>query len=85
METDYPDIKPTPPRDVAVLHLMRDTGGSFAQALADAWFKADPHNQALLHGAFGWLYQQYRDKLYSNDDSADVVGDPDQTSFLEDN
>jgi|14BtaG_2_1085337.scaffolds.fasta_scaffold00492_24 hypothetical protein len=67
---DFPDVvTSSPPRDVAVLHHMRDTGGSFVQALADAWFKADPRNQELLHGAFGWLYRKYRDSLYDSDHS----------------
>lgn len=83
--TDPPELRDKmPPRDVAVLHHMRDTGGGFVKALADAWFRADPRNQALLHGAFGWIYQQYRDRLYSNDDSAEAVEDPDQQTLLQD-
>jgi hypothetical protein len=82
--SDFPDLpETTPPRDVAVLHHMHDTGGSFVRALADAWFKADPHNQRLMHGAFGHYYQQYRDSLYSNDASAEVVDDPDQATLLQ--
>jgi len=81
--TDFPDLPTTtPPRDVAVLHHMRDTGGGFVRALADAWLKADPRNQRLLHGAFGHYYQQYRDSLYSNDDSAEAVEDADQQELL---
>lgn len=72
----------TPPRDIAVLHHMRDTGGGFVQSLATAWMRADPNNQELLHGAFGWIYNQYRDALYSTEpatdaDAADAVeGEP---------
>lgn len=71
-----------PPRDVAVLHHMKDTGGAFVSKLADAWFSADPRNQALLYMAFGDYYRQYRDSLYSNDAAESAPVDEDQASLL---
>lgn len=38
---------------------MRRYGGSFAKALAEAWFKADLDNQRKLENAFPDLFIDY--------------------------
>jgi hypothetical protein len=38
---------------------MRQYGGSFAQAMAEAWFKADDVNQARIKAAFPDLWIVY--------------------------
>ena len=39
---------------------MEKIGGSFAAALAVAYFHADGDNQALILGAFPGLFEKYR-------------------------
>jgi hypothetical protein len=34
-------------------------GGGFARAIAAAWYKADPENQATLKAAFPGLWVEY--------------------------
>jgi len=46
-------------RKYEIVHQMRERGGSFAQALADAWFKADSENRAKLEAAFPQLFDSY--------------------------
>jgi len=38
---------------------MRQYGGSFARALAEAWFKADVVNQQRLEQAFPDFFERY--------------------------
>ena len=45
----------------AAAHEMRKTGGSFAAAIASAFFLADLGNQAILLDAFGHLFEKYID------------------------
>lgn len=40
-------------------HLMARQGGSFASAIADAYFVADRHNRHRLLAAFGDLFQKF--------------------------
>lgn len=40
-------------------HKMHKTGGSFAAAIADAFFVADSHNKTLLLNAFGHLFERF--------------------------
>jgi hypothetical protein len=40
-------------------HNMRDYGGGFASAIADAYFVADRTNKDLLLGAFGHLFEAF--------------------------
>jgi len=40
-------------------HRMREQGGSFAAAIANAYFFADRSNTKLLLGAFGHLFERY--------------------------
>jgi len=40
---------------------MQMYGGSFAQAIADAWVVADPQNRARLEAAFADLFARYMD------------------------
>ena len=42
--------------------LMRDTGGSFAKALAAAWFAADKDNKKRIEVAFADLFSVYIEK-----------------------
>jgi len=44
-----------------VLSAMQYHGGSFVQALAVAWFRADEENVARLKAAFPELWQEYAD------------------------
>jgi hypothetical protein len=39
---------------------MQMYGGSFAQAIADAWVCADPVNRAKLEDTFSELFNKYR-------------------------
>lgn len=39
---------------------MERNGGSFARALAQAWFKADLNNQAIIEKSFEYLISQYK-------------------------
>lgn len=43
----------------AAAHEMRKIGGSFAAAIASAFFLADYGNQATLLDAFGHLFEKY--------------------------
>lgn len=45
--------------DYDVAKIMRQHGGSFAQAMAEAWFKADRPNQARIKDAFPDLWITY--------------------------
>lgn len=47
--------------DYDIAKMMRKCGGSFAQAMAEAWFKADPINQARIKAAFPDLWITYAD------------------------
>lgn len=40
-------------------HRMRDQGGSFASAIATAYFFADKDNTQRLLAAFGHLFERY--------------------------
>jgi hypothetical protein len=44
---------------LAVLDAMERYGGGFVSALAVAWRKADPQNQAKLRTAFDNYYREY--------------------------
>jgi hypothetical protein len=50
-----------PITDLEVLSAMVKHGGSFAQALAGAWLRADPINSAKLKAAFPDLWGQYEE------------------------
>lgn len=43
----------------AAAHEMGRTGGSFAAAIADAYFHADYGNRAILLDAFGHLFELF--------------------------
>jgi len=43
----------------AAAHLMDRTGGSFASAIAQAYFRADKDNTERLLAAFGHLFERY--------------------------
>jgi len=45
--------------DYDIAKVMRQYGGSFAQAMAEAWFKADGPNQARIKAAFPDLWIVY--------------------------
>ena len=47
--------------DYAVIEAMRALGGSFIQALAEAFHRADPYNTAKLKAAFPDYWQEYAD------------------------
>lgn len=47
-------------------HEMHKTGGSFAAAIADAFFVADSHNKAILLNAFGHLFERFIEEEVSN-------------------
>jgi hypothetical protein len=44
--------------------LMEKIGGGFASALALAYFRADGTNQARILGAFGDLFDLYRNRAF---------------------
>jgi len=44
--------------------LMEKIGGGFASALALAYFRADGTNQARILGAFGDLFEVYRNRAF---------------------
>jgi len=44
--------------------LMEKMGGGFASALALAYFRADGTNQARILGAFGDLFDLYRNRAF---------------------
>jgi len=44
--------------------LMEKIGGGFASALALAYFRADGTNQARILGAFGDLFELYRNRAF---------------------
>lgn len=46
----------------AAAHEMRKIGGSFAAAIASAFFLADLSNQRILLDAFGHLFEKFIDK-----------------------
>lgn len=43
--------------------LMKRTGGGFASALAEAWFKADKGNQQIIEEAFEALLKDYVERV----------------------
>jgi hypothetical protein len=45
--------------DYDVVAAMDAFGGGFARAIAAAWYKADPENQATLKAAFPGLWVEY--------------------------
>ena len=44
--------------------MMEKIGGGFASALALAYFRADGTNQARILGAFGDLFEVYRNRAF---------------------
>ena len=54
--------QPTPNRDdyLPAAELMQNMGGSFASAIADAFFVADSHNTQRLLTAFPELFERYK-------------------------
>jgi hypothetical protein len=63
----YPDT------DWNVIARMEDLGGSFVQALAAAWRKADLDNDRRLHAAFAEIYDRYsRMGADGEEDAGDV-------------
>jgi len=44
--------------------MMEKIGGGFASALALAYFRADGTNQARILGAFGGLFDLYRNRAF---------------------
>jgi hypothetical protein len=44
---------------IAAAHEMQRTGGGFASALAEAFFRADALNKRKLLAAFGDLFEEY--------------------------
>ena len=44
--------------------MMEKMGGGFAAALALAYFRADGTNQARILGAFGDLFEKYRNYAF---------------------
>ena len=47
------------PASEGAVQRMSVYGGAFAQALAVAWFRADPENRARLEAAFADLFARY--------------------------
>jgi hypothetical protein len=45
----------------SVVEMMERHGGSFARAIAAAWWVADPHNRAILESSFSYLFNRYAD------------------------
>jgi hypothetical protein len=43
----------------AAAHQMDKTGGGFASAIANAYFRADSTNKAILLDAFGDLFEKF--------------------------
>jgi hypothetical protein len=43
-----------------IVTMMLKYGGGFAQALAEAWMKADLDNQRRIKDAFPDLFEQYK-------------------------
>lgn len=50
--------------DHRAAQLMEKIGGGFAAALALAYFRADGTNQARILGAFGDLFDLYRNRAF---------------------
>ena len=50
------------------VEFMQQYGGSFVQALAEAWYKADHRNKKVLEESFHY-FREYEEKLkrYKND------------------
>jgi hypothetical protein len=46
-----------------IIARMLQYGGSFAQAMADAWMCADPVNRAKLEDTFSELFNKYRGEM----------------------
>jgi hypothetical protein len=46
--------------NIHIASRMLQYGGSFAQAIADAWVVADPANRAKLEDTFSELFNKYR-------------------------
>lgn len=49
---------------------MKRYGGSFAGAIAEAYFHADSDNTRLLIGTFMPLFERYADKNWPNEGEA---------------
>jgi len=47
------------PTNREIVDQMRETGGSFARALAAAWYKADSSNKDRIQAAFPDLWIRY--------------------------
>lgn len=50
--------------DHRAARMMEKMGGGFAAALALAYFRADGTNQARILGAFGALFEKYRNYAF---------------------
>lgn len=48
-------------------HKMREQGGGFASCIAEAYFRADGHNQRRLLAAFGDLFERFKPQGDSNE------------------
>lgn len=48
------------PTDADAVHAMRQHGGQFVKAIAQAWLCADPLNQARVKAAFFPEFDRYR-------------------------
>lgn len=46
---------------IEIIEAMEELGGGFVKALAQAYRKADTHNQAKLRGAFPEYWKQYEE------------------------
>ena len=49
----------TRPEQLATIRAMREHGGSFAKALAEAWACADSVNSAVIEAAFAKVIRNY--------------------------
>jgi hypothetical protein len=51
---------------LAAAEEMKRTGGGFAEAIANAWFRADSSNKERLAEAFGELFGRYIKLSYAD-------------------
>ncbi len=54
-------------REFAVVEDMERYGGSFVQALAQAFYRADRHNFKKLKNAFPEYWAEYEDNIEKNE------------------
>ena len=64
-------MKQTPTATRNAFHEMREYGGSFARTLADAWFKADPQNKAIIEDGFEEMISRYADMAIAATETAE--------------